>query len=281
PAMSLPAGPGGAIGWAMMGTVMRIGFGGIAVPLAMTAAALVAWLLLATIGLSPGDWREIGSGAGRHAGRLARASGRGTVAAASFGHRLFQDWREARRAFREADPDFAERPPRRPAEFPPRTAPGFPPRQRSVVTPLPERREARLGPVVTLYELEPAPGIKASRVIGLADDIARSMSAISVRVAVVPGRTVIGIELPNLKAETVYLRELLDSPAYEKHAGRLALALGKDIGGEPVIADLARMPHLLIAGTTGSGKSVGINTMILSILYRMPPDRCKFIMVDP
>ncbi len=141
--------------------------------------------------------------------------------------------------------------------------------------------QVRPGPVVTLYELEPAPGIKASRVIGLADDIARSMSAISVRVAVVPGRTVIGIELPNLKAETVYLRELLDSPAYEKHAGRLVLGLGKDIGGEPVIADLARMPHLLIAGTTGSGKSVGINTMILSILYRMPPERCKFIMVDP
>ena len=141
--------------------------------------------------------------------------------------------------------------------------------------------QVRPGPVVTLYELEPAPGIKASRVIGLADDIARSMSAISVRVAVVPGRSVIGIELPNLKAETVYLRELLDSPAYEKHAGKLALALGKDIGGEPVVADLARMPHLLIAGTTGSGKSVGINTMILSILYRMPPDRCKFIMVDP
>ncbi|HVH81847.1 MAG TPA: DNA translocase FtsK, partial [Stellaceae bacterium] len=141
--------------------------------------------------------------------------------------------------------------------------------------------QVRPGPVVTLYELEPAPGIKASRVIGLADDIARSMSAISVRVAVVPGRTVIGIELPNTKAEMVYLRELLDSPAYEKHSGRLALALGKDIGGEAVVADLARMPHLLIAGTTGSGKSVGINTMILSILYRMPPDRCKFIMVDP
>jgi DNA segregation ATPase FtsK/SpoIIIE, S-DNA-T family len=141
--------------------------------------------------------------------------------------------------------------------------------------------QVRPGPVVTLYELEPAPGIKASRVIGLADDIARSMSAISVRVAVVPGRSVIGIELPNAKAETVYLRELLDSPVYEKHQGRLALALGKDIGGEAVVADLARMPHLLIAGTTGSGKSVGINTMILSILYRMSPDRCKFIMVDP
>jgi DNA segregation ATPase FtsK/SpoIIIE, S-DNA-T family len=141
--------------------------------------------------------------------------------------------------------------------------------------------QVRPGPVVTMYELEPAPGIKASRVIGLADDIARSMSAISVRVAVVPGRSVIGIELPNRRAEMVYLRELLDSPVYEKHPGRLALILGKDISGEPVLADLAKMPHLLIAGTTGSGKSVGINTMILSILYRMPPDHCKFIMVDP
>src|SRR6266851_710620 len=141
--------------------------------------------------------------------------------------------------------------------------------------------QVRPGPVVTLYELEPAPGIKASRIIGLADDIARSMSAISVRVAVVPGRNVIGIELPNRKAETVILRELLGSPVYENHSGRLALILGKDISGEPVLADLAKMPHLLIAGTTGSGKTVGINTMILSILYRMPPDRCKFIMVDP
>jgi len=141
--------------------------------------------------------------------------------------------------------------------------------------------QVRPGPVVTLYELEPAPGIKASRIIGLADDIARSMSAISVRVAVVLGRNVIGIELPNRKAETVFLRELLGSPVYDKHLGRLALILGKDISGEPVLADLAKMPHLLIAGTTGSGKSVGINTMILSILYRMPPDRCKFIMVDP
>ncbi len=141
--------------------------------------------------------------------------------------------------------------------------------------------QIRPGPVVTLYELEPAPGIKASRIISLADDIARSMSAISVRVAVVPGRNVIGIELPNRKAETVFLRELLDSPIYEKHPGRLALILGKDISGEPVLADLAKMPHLLIAGTTGSGKSVGINTMILSILYQLPPDRCKFIMVDP
>src|SRR5579864_3954668 len=141
--------------------------------------------------------------------------------------------------------------------------------------------KVRPGPVVTLYELEPAPGIKASRIIGLSDDIARSMSAVSVRVAVVPGRSVIGIELPNAKAETVYLREILTADAYERSAAQLALALGKDIGGTAVIADLARMPHLLIAGTTGSGKSVGINTMILSMLYRLPPDRCKFIMIDP
>ena len=141
--------------------------------------------------------------------------------------------------------------------------------------------KVRPGPVVTLYELEPAPGIKASRIMGLADDIARSMSAISARVAVIPGRNVIGIELPNSKAETVYLRELLGADAYERSAARLMLVLGKDIGGGPVIADLARMPHLLIAGTTGSGKSVGINTMILSILYRMPPEQCRFIMIDP
>ncbi|HAK63644.1 MAG TPA: cell division protein FtsK, partial [Alphaproteobacteria bacterium] len=133
----------------------------------------------------------------------------------------------------------------------------------------------------TLYELEPAPGIKSSRVIGLADDIARSMSAVSARVAVIPGRNAIGIELPNSRRETVYLRELLSSGAYENTAARLTLSLGKNIGGEPVIADLAAMPHLLIAGTTGSGKSVGINTMILSLLYRLPPDQCKFIMIDP
>jgi DNA segregation ATPase FtsK/SpoIIIE, S-DNA-T family len=137
------------------------------------------------------------------------------------------------------------------------------------------------GPVVTLYELEPAPGIKSSRVIGLADDIARSMSAVSARVAVVPGRNAIGIELPNLKRETVYLRELLAAEAFEKSNQSLCLALGKNIGGEPVYADLARMPHLLIAGTTGSGKSVGINTMILSLLYRLPPDACRLIMIDP
>ena len=130
----------------------------------------------------------------------------------------------------------------------------------------------RPGPVVTLYELEPAPGIKSSRVIGLADDIARSMSAVSARVAVVPGRNAIGIELPNQRRETVYLRELLASRRFHqtpKH--KLAIALGKTIGGEPVIVDLARMPHLLVAGTTGSGKSVAINTMILSLLYRLKP----------
>ncbi len=139
----------------------------------------------------------------------------------------------------------------------------------------------RPGPVVTLYELEPAPGIKSSRVISLADDIARSMSAVSARVAVVSGRNAIGIELPNPRRETVYLRELLGSEAFEKTNQNLAMALGKNIGGEPVFADLARMPHLLIAGTTGSGKSVGINTMILSLLYRHTPDRCKLIMIDP
>jgi S-DNA-T family DNA segregation ATPase FtsK/SpoIIIE len=141
--------------------------------------------------------------------------------------------------------------------------------------------KVRPGPVVTLYELEPAPGTKTSRVVGLADDVARSMSAVSVRIAVVPGQSVIGIELPNRSREQVGLRELLASEDYERTAAKLALVLGKDIGGAPVIVDLARMPHLLIAGTTGSGKSVAINTMILSLLYRLPPDRCKFIMVDP
>ena len=140
---------------------------------------------------------------------------------------------------------------------------------------------ARPGPVVTLYELEPAPGIKSSRVIGLADDIARSMSAISARVAVVSGRNAIGIELPNAKREKVYLRELLSAEDYTKSAARLPLCLGKTIGGEPVIVDLARMPHLLIAGTTGSGKSVAINTMILSLVYRLKPEQCRLIMVDP
>ncbi|MBZ5760759.1 MULTISPECIES: FtsK/SpoIIIE family DNA translocase [Rhizobium] len=139
----------------------------------------------------------------------------------------------------------------------------------------------RPGPVVTLYELEPAPGIKSSRVIGLADDIARSMSAIAARVAVVPGRNAIGIELPNNIRETVYLREMIASRDFETSKAKLAMALGKTIGGEPVIADLAKMPHLLVAGTTGSGKSVAINTMILSLLYRMTPEQCRLIMIDP
>ncbi len=144
-----------------------------------------------------------------------------------------------------------------------------------------EITNVRPGPVVTLYELEPAPGTKSSRVIGLADDIARSMSAIAARVAVVPGRNAIGIELPNERREMVMLRELFESPDFQDTDARLALSLGKTIGGEPMVADLSRMPHLLIAGTTGSGKSVGINTMILSLLYRLAPQQCKFIMIDP
>jgi DNA segregation ATPase FtsK/SpoIIIE, S-DNA-T family len=141
--------------------------------------------------------------------------------------------------------------------------------------------KVRPGPVVTLYELEPAPGTKTSRVVGLADDVARSMSAVSVRIAVVPGRSVIGIELPNRERESVSLRELLEEEGYVATQAKLALALGKDIGGQPIVVDLARMPHLLIAGTTGSGKSVAINTMIMSLLYRLTPDQCKFIMIDP
>ncbi|HLS68187.1 MAG TPA: DNA translocase FtsK 4TM domain-containing protein [Kiloniellales bacterium] len=141
--------------------------------------------------------------------------------------------------------------------------------------------KVRPGPVVTRYDLEPAPGTKTSRVVALSDDIARSMSAISVRVAVVPGTSTIGIELPNMTRETVYLRGLLASSDYSESKAALPLVLGKDIGGMPLTVDLARMPHLLIAGTTGSGKSVGINAMILSLLYRLPPERCRMIMVDP
>jgi S-DNA-T family DNA segregation ATPase FtsK/SpoIIIE len=139
----------------------------------------------------------------------------------------------------------------------------------------------RPGPVVTLYEFEPAAGVKSSRVISLSDDVARSMSAVAARIAVIPGRNVIGIELPNQNRETVFLREMLAAPEYEKARAPLTLALGKTIGGEPVMADLAKMPHLLIAGTTGSGKSVGLNTMILSLLYRMAPEHCRMIMIDP
>nr|WP_275791211.1 DNA translocase FtsK [Rhizobium gei] len=141
--------------------------------------------------------------------------------------------------------------------------------------------DVRPGPVVTLYEFEPAPGVKSSRVIGLSDDIARSMSALSARVAVVPGRNVIGIELPNPIRETVYFREMIESESYGETRFKLALCLGKTIGGEPVVAELAKMPHLLVAGTTGSGKSVAINTMILSLLYRLKPEECRLIMVDP
>ncbi|MEM6728716.1 MAG: DNA translocase FtsK, partial [Pseudomonadota bacterium] len=139
----------------------------------------------------------------------------------------------------------------------------------------------RPGPVVTMYELEPAPGLKASRVIGLADDIARSMSALSARVSTVPGRSVIGIELPNEKREMVALREILAGRDFGDTNMRLPLALGKDIGGDPIVANLAKMPHLLIAGTTGSGKSVAINTMILSLLYKLTPEECRLIMIDP
>lgn len=141
--------------------------------------------------------------------------------------------------------------------------------------------EVRPGPVVTMYELEPAPGIKASRVIQLADDIARNMSALSARVATIPGRTVMGIELPNAKREPVVFRELIESEAFAEQNGHLPIILGKNISGEPIIADLAPMPHLLIAGTTGSGKSVGLNGMILSLLYRMTPDDLRLIMIDP
>ena len=139
----------------------------------------------------------------------------------------------------------------------------------------------RPGPVVTMYELEPAPGLKASRVIGLADDIARSMSALSARVSTVPGRSVIGIELPNENREMVSFREILSTRDYGDGNHKLPLALGKDIGGDPIVANLAKMPHLLIAGTTGSGKSVAINTMILSLLYKLSPDDCRLIMIDP
>jgi S-DNA-T family DNA segregation ATPase FtsK/SpoIIIE len=141
--------------------------------------------------------------------------------------------------------------------------------------------DVRPGPVVTMYELEPAPGLKASRVIGLSDDIARSMSAVSARVAVVPGRNVIGIELPNANRQMVTLAELLASASFDDQSAALPLVLGKNIAGDPVIADLSPMPHLLIAGTTGSGKSVGLNCMILSLLYRLSPQQCRMIMIDP
>ena len=137
------------------------------------------------------------------------------------------------------------------------------------------------GPIVTLYELTPAPGTKTSTVIGLADDIARSMSSISSRISAIPGRDAIGIEIPNKKIETVFLRELFDTPEYKNTNYSLPLVLGKNILGKPVIVDLATMPHLLVAGTTGSGKSVGINAMILSLLYHSSPEECRLILIDP
>nr|WP_070960933.1 DNA translocase FtsK [Hyphomonas sp. Mor2] len=142
-------------------------------------------------------------------------------------------------------------------------------------------REVRPGPVVTLFELEPAAGVKSARVISLADDVARSMSAVSCRIAVVPGKNAIGIELPNEERQTVYLRSLLDNEAYTKTKAALPMALGEDIGGAPTVVELAKMPHLLIAGTTGSGKSVGVNAMILSLIFKLPPEECRFIFIDP
>ncbi|MEO0699846.1 MAG: DNA translocase FtsK, partial [Pseudomonadota bacterium] len=139
----------------------------------------------------------------------------------------------------------------------------------------------RTGPVVTMYELEPAPGIKASRVVGLAEDIARNMSAISARVSTIPGKTVIGIELPNADRQMVMLKELAASADFAEHRGNLPIILGKDIAGEPIIADLAAMPHLLVAGTTGSGKSVGLNCILLSLLYTFTPSECRLILIDP
>ncbi len=139
----------------------------------------------------------------------------------------------------------------------------------------------RPGPVVTLFEFEPARGTKSSRVIGLAEDIARSMSATAVRIAIIPGRNAIGIELPNVARDTVFLREVIESEAFRNPAMKLPMTLGKTIGGEPVVVDLARMPHLLVAGTTGSGKSVGVNAMILSLLYRLSPAECRLVMIDP
>jgi DNA segregation ATPase FtsK/SpoIIIE, S-DNA-T family len=144
-----------------------------------------------------------------------------------------------------------------------------------------EVKDIKPGPVVTLYELEPSRGTKSSRVIGLADDIARSMSVTSVRAAVVPGRNAIGLELPNVRREPVLLREILEADVFKMSEAILPLALGKSIGGEPVVADLARMPHLLVAGTTGSGKSVGVNAMVLSLLYRHAPEDCRLLMIDP
>ncbi|HUC17610.1 MAG TPA: DNA translocase FtsK 4TM domain-containing protein [Acetobacteraceae bacterium] len=338
------AGPGGAIGRLIGGTVIAAGDGllgplGLLLGWAMLVvlAGISGWLAL---GLSQGEWQV----AGRGAADAARFSVHHGWNAIGFARRLIrfpakaaepepiakllanldavEDEAEADIQVRREPRLDAAAPPPRPRVAPRRAAP--PPRQESLpledgfrfpslslLKPAPARAttgpsaeslqanarllesvlgdygvqgaivEIRPGPVVTLYELEPAPGIRSARVIGLADDIARSLSVTAVRIATVPGRNVIGIEVPNSRRETVYLSELLATDDWVKHPARLALALGKDISGAPVAADLARMPHLLIAGTTGSGKSVGVNAMILSLLYRMPPDQCRLILIDP
>jgi len=144
-----------------------------------------------------------------------------------------------------------------------------------------EMGEVRPGPVVTLFEFEPAPGMKSQRIINLSDDIARNMSAQSTRIAVVPGRNAMGVELPNKRRETVWLRDMLASDAFKNSDANLPMVMGEDIGGDPFVTDLSKMPHLLVAGTTGSGKSVGVNAMILSLMYKLTPEECKFIMIDP
>jgi S-DNA-T family DNA segregation ATPase FtsK/SpoIIIE len=369
------AGPGGAIGQLLAEAVGHTGHSllGAWGPVVLWPIGLVAALGLTvlTLGLSFGEWRTIGSVAGRTAGTAARHSVSGGQSAVGIVGRLsyglaglvsplagvFRRGDQAdepppRRAepvlrtapagsttgmiARLTTPEIVNEPPppapelrnrlasmleKRPAKAAAKPKPEqiplplteggwrFPPL--SLLTPAPARgavgptAEAleivarrletvlgdygvqgtivayRAGPVVTLYELEPAPGIRSARVIGLADDIARTLAVAAVRIATVSGRNVIGIEVPHEKRETVYLSEVLAAEAAQKHNGKLSLALGKDIGGEAVVADLARMPHLMIAGTTGSGKSVGVNAMILSLLYRLSPEQCRLILIDP
>jgi S-DNA-T family DNA segregation ATPase FtsK/SpoIIIE len=369
------AGPGGAIGRLLADSAGHTGHSllGAWGPVIFWPVGLVAALGLTvlTLGLSFGEWRTIGSVAGRTAGTAARHSVSGGQSAVGIVGRLsyglarlvsplaglFRRGDQAdepppRRAepvlrtapagsttgmiARLTTPEIVNEPPppapelrnrlasmleKRPAKVAAKPKPEqislplteggwrFPPL--SLLTPAPARgavgptAEAleivarrletvlgdygvqgtivayRAGPVVTLYELEPAPGIRSARVIGLADDIARTLAVAAVRIATVSGRNVIGIEVPHEKRETVYLSEVLAAEAAQRHNGKLSLALGKDIGGEAVVADLARMPHLMIAGTTGSGKSVGVNAMILSLLYRLSPDQCRLILIDP
>jgi len=328
---TLPAGPGGAIGTLLLAAAP----GEFAWAVALAAAALALGGIVLVVGLSGGEWANLG----RRSATVAVATGHvaAMLGRAATGHERpdhehsdslldhtpepVEDHEDEEDAWkppvvepkrRPPNPGKRERaarqgtldlgtPPVSGYQLPPLDLLMMPPEQTGPkVTQDSLAQNARLlesvledfgvngtvtkvrpGPVVTLYELEPAPGTKTSRVIGLADDIARSMSALSVRIATVPGRSVIGIELPNQRREIVYLRELLASEQFEKAAARLTLVLGKDIGGGPVMVDLARMPHLLVAGTTGSGKSVAINTMILSLLYRLPPEECRLIMIDP